>query len=138
MSVKITDNTGEVLDALKQAIENGLEAIGIQADGYAVLNLENEPRRVDTGYLRNSITYAISGKEAKKSSYSSDDGSKKGSYSGTAPGDEGKSVIIGTNVDYAGYVHDGTSKMAPNRFLTNAAEKGQEYMAIMKSSLEGK
>ena len=136
MSIRITDNTEEVLDALKEAIEAGLEACGIQAEGYAVLNLESNPRRVDTGLLRNSITHAVAGHGAAKGSYASDDGSKSGSYSGTAPGEEGKSVIIGTNVSYAGYVHDGTSKMAPNRFLANAGNKKDEYNEIMKSALE--
>ena len=136
MGVTINDNTDAVLEALKQAIENGLEACGIQAEGYAVLNLENNPRRVDTGLLRNSITHAIAGKGAAKSSYASDDGTKSGSYSGTAPGEEGKEVIIGTNVSYAGYVHDGTSRMAPNRFLANAGNKKDEYKEIIQSYLE--
>lgn len=136
MSVKITDNTSEVLEALKQAIENGLEAAGVQAEGYAVLNLENNPRRVDTGLLRNSITHAVAGKGAAKSSYASDDGTKSGSYSGVASGEEGKEVIVGTNVSYAGYVHDGTSRMAPNRFLANAGNKADEYTAIIQTYLE--
>lgn len=136
MGVTINDNTDAVLDAMKQAQENGLEACGIDAETKAVLNIENNPRRVDTGLLRNSITHAIAGKSAAKSSYASDDGTKSGSYSGTAPGEEGKSVIIGTNVSYAGYVHDGTSRMAPNRFLTNAANDKDRYKEIIQSYLE--
>lgn len=136
MGVTINDNTEEVLEALKLALENGLEACGIDAEAKAVLNIENNPRRVDTGLLRNSITHAIAGKSAAKSSYSADDGSKSGSYSGTAPGEEGKSVIIGTNVSYAGYVHDGTTRMAPNRFLANAANDKDRYKQIIQSYLE--
>lgn len=136
MSVTINDNTDAVLEALKQALENGLEACGIDAEAKAVLNIENNPRRVDTGLLRNSITHAVAGKGAAKSSYAADDGSNGGSYSGTAPGEEGKSVIIGTNVSYAGYVHDGTSRMAPNRFLSNAANDKDRYKEIIQSYLE--
>lgn len=138
MSVDITDNTEEILGALQQQIEAGLEAVGIQAEGYAALNLENSPRRIDTGLLRNSITHAISGKSPAKGTYKSDDGSKSGSYSGTAPNDADKAVYIGTNVEYAGYVHDGTSKMAPNRFLSNAASShASEYREILEEYLKG-
>ena len=35
MSIKITDNTDEVLSALEKAIENGLTAIGLTAEGHA-------------------------------------------------------------------------------------------------------
>lgn len=108
MSINITDNTDEVLEALKRAINIGLEEIGGLVEGDAALQLENEPRRVDTGNLRDSITHEV----------------------------HGKSVDIGTNVSYAGYVHDGTSKMAPNRFLVNAAENDREDItAIMERAL---
>lgn len=137
MSVRIIDHTDEILDDLEAAIETGLEGIGIQAENYAALELENYPRRVDTGLLRNSITHAVSGKSAAKGSYTSDDGTKSGSYSGAMPDDENKSVYIGTNVDYAGYVHDGTSRMAANRFLAKAASGHKaEYVDIMKQALE--
>ena len=35
MSIKFTDNSDEVLDALDEAIERGLEAVGLVAEGYA-------------------------------------------------------------------------------------------------------
>lgn len=136
MSIRVTDNTDEVLEALKLALENGLNAVGEDAEAEAVLNIENNPRRVDTGLLRNSITHAVAGKGAAKGHYASDDGTKSGSYSGTAPGEEGKAVYIGTNVAYAGYVHDGTSRMAPNRFLANAANDPDRYKEILQSYLE--
>ena len=46
-------------DGFEKSIETALEACGLQAEGYAALELENSPRRVDTGLLRNSITHAI-------------------------------------------------------------------------------
>ena len=137
IEVKISDFSGEVLSAMKDQAEKGLEEIGVKAEGYAAAALESNPRRIDTGLLRNSITHAMAGEAPAKSTYSSDDGTKSGAYSGTAPG-SGLSVYIGTNVDYAGYVHDGTSKMAPNRFLSSAATGHSEtYKAIMKRALEG-
>lgn len=137
ISVSVTDNSGEVLRELEERIEIGLEEIGVQAEGYAVAAIESTPRRVDTGFLRNSITHAMTGKGAAKGSYASDDGSKHGTYSGNAPGGD-KAVYIGTNVSYAGYVHDGTSKMAPNRFLASAASgHNSEYKQIMERALKG-
>ena len=58
VSYKITDNTEEFKSALQNAIERGLEAIGVTAEGYA-----KEDCPVDTGNLRNSISHAIKDKE---------------------------------------------------------------------------
>jgi phage gpG-like protein len=53
------DNTKEVLSAMEKAIERGLEAIGLTAEGHAK---KNTP--VDTGRLRNSIGHAVEDKAA--------------------------------------------------------------------------
>ena len=144
-------------DKLEADIETALEAVGLQAEGYAALELENSPRRVDTGLLRNSITHAVGGGPTAKESYHADAGSsrnsegkrksasaktagavKVGFYSGNAPPDSGseKSVWIGSNVEYAPYVHDGTMHMTPNRFLKNALEKHKdEYKRMIEHYL---
>jgi phage gpG-like protein len=49
------DNTKEVLSALDKAIERGLEAIGLTAEGHAKKN----ETAIDTGRLRNSISHAV-------------------------------------------------------------------------------
>ena len=54
MSYETKDNTKEVLSALDKAIERGLEAIGLTAEGHA-----KKITPVDTGRLRNSISHAI-------------------------------------------------------------------------------
>lgn len=60
MSNYITkDNTKEVLSALEKAIERGLEAIGLTAEGHA-----KRITPVDTGRLRNSISHATDGEAA--------------------------------------------------------------------------
>jgi HK97 gp10 family phage protein len=51
-SVSIVDNTDLVKKATDEAIERALEAVGLQAEGYA-----KELCPVDTGRLRNSITH---------------------------------------------------------------------------------
>ena len=137
LEVSITDFSSEVLAAMKEQVKTGLDEIGVAGEGYAVAAIESSPRRVDTGLLRNSITHAVSGEAPAKSTYTSDDGSKTGTYSGSVDGD-GEAVYIGTNVDYAGYVHDGTKKMVPNRFLAAAANGHNEtYKQIMKRAISG-
>lgn len=109
-SLELVDNTELVKKASEEAIERALEAIGLQAEGYAKLELENDPRRIDTGRLRNSITHQRQGKDTE---------------------------VIGTNVEYAEYVHEGTRRMEPNRFLRNAVTKNiDEYKQILETELK--
>ena len=54
MSYTTKDNTKEVLSAMEKAIERGLEAIGLTAEGHA-----KSETPVDTGRLRNSIAHAV-------------------------------------------------------------------------------
>ena len=54
-----SDNTQNVLDALKSAIETSLEAVGLAAEGYA-----KGACPVDTGTLRDSITHTVDGNDA--------------------------------------------------------------------------
>lgn len=128
--VKITDNTDKFKAAMDEGVLKALEAIGIHIEGEAKRELENDPRRVDTGLLRNSITHAVSGEPAAISSYSSDNGEKSGTYSGSAPDERKgeKAVYVGTNVEYGVYVHEGTQRMAANRFLKNAVERNKDQI----------
>lgn len=54
MKVEFNNNSEQVLSAMGKAVERGLEAIGLTAEGYAK---ENTP--VDTGRLRNSMSHAV-------------------------------------------------------------------------------
>ena len=163
MDVKIevtlnVDNVDEIKKATSEAIITALDAVGMQAATLAARELQNNPSRIDTGLLRNSITWAVSGKPAAISEYSGSDTHtdkspsavrrgivgqpapepRSGTYEGTAPDDgEGKkAVYIGTNVEYAPYVHEGTDRMAPNRFLKNAIENNKsEFEQIFSDML---
>ena len=73
--------------------------------------LENAPRRVDTGRLKNSIKGEVEGNDT---------------------------VVVGTNVEYAIYVHEGTRKMLPNRFLRNGIVNNKdEYKEVLEKCLKG-
>lgn len=151
--VDIQDNSDLFIAAVEAAAETALDAAGMQAATLAARELQKTPSRIDTGLLHNSITWAVGGKPAAISSYSADRPSKynendvwsilqaarTGSYSGAAPADTEKtrSVYIGTNVEYAIYVHEGTKRMAPNHFLKNAISKNRgELSEIMKRILQ--
>lgn len=114
-SIKIeNDNRKEIVKELDQATKRALTAVGMQAVT-DIISKGDFP--VDTGLLRNSITFAVSGESPAISSYSASKGGKSGEYNGTAPDDKVPAVYIGTNVEYAKYVQYGTSKMAPRDFM---------------------
>lgn len=143
--VNITDNSELFRNASEQAVLAALEAIGNQVVSIAKQNLNGPPMRVDTGLLRNSITHAVSGKPAAIRSYHAEYANKAGTkqgvgfYSGNAPEEliGRKAVYIGSGVDYAVYVHEGTRKMEPNRFLKRAIEENHdEFKKIAKEQFE--
>lgn len=112
--VKIeNDNRNLLLNELEDRVKIALTAVGMQAE--TDVKKGNVP--VDTGLLRNSITFAVSGESPHQSSYEANSGNGRGSYSGKAPKDKVPAVYIGTNVEYAKYVQFGTSKMRPRDFL---------------------
>lgn len=137
--VDMTENFEGALEATLDAVDRYLEEAGMFLEGEAKLALEADPRRVDTGLLRNSITHAMAGGPAAASSYRSDKEGKEGSYNGNAPENKAgeKAMYVGTNVEYAMYVHEGTSKMAPNRFIKNAFEWNAEQLKAKAEEIIG-
>lgn len=138
MASKITvrDNSKEVVSLFKKAVHNGLTAVGMTAEKHAKKAI-TEQKAVDTGLLRNSVTYAIAGYQTHVESYSNNKGTKTGSYSGTMDGKKDSAVYIGTNVEYAPYVENGTSKMAARPFLKPAAtEHSDEYKRLFEAALK--
>ena len=137
------DHTDEVKKVIHDATLLALDAAGMQASSLAKMELQKSPMRVDTGLLRNSITHAVSGKPAAIGSYSADTPKKgrenSGSYAGSAPAPSTPQqpfVLVGTNVEYALYVHEGTRNMAPNRFVANALRNNTgELEKIIKTVL---
>lgn len=128
------DNTKEVLSDLERAIERGLEAIGMNAEGHA----KKDPQMpVDTGRARNSITYAMAGKEAHIKSYKGDNGEEGGTYSGTADGKRGEAVYIGSNVEYFPAIELGGRNIAGRHVLQRAAtEHKDEYKRLFEESMK--
>ena len=139
-NIEYRDNTEEVLSALEAAIKRGNEAIGMTAEGHAKKKI-TAAGAVDTGRLRNSITYALAGEETHVKSYKANKGGKDRetyTYDGTAEDKKGSGVYIGTNVEYAPGIELGTHRSAGAvHFLQDAATgHTDEYKRLMEDSMK--
>lgn len=131
IKVEVTSNRKEYEEALDAVAEKVLTMWGMEAESAA-----KKLCPVDTGLLRNSITWALAGQGVNSPSYKANDGSASGSYSGQAQADQGgpRHVYVGSNVEYAPYQELGTSRMRAQPFLGPAIEKNQAHF---REILEG-
>ena len=142
VDVSLVDNTDLVLQATDDQIEMALIAIGAKMESHA--KADYVP--VDTGRLKNSITFALAGGPAQISSYGPDSGGgddvQSKPYSGTAPADPGgkvRSVYVGSNVEYAEIVEEGTSGRRGKHYLRDAVNNHiEEYKNLAERALSGK
>ena len=138
MSVKFTDNSVKILKAMEKAKHNALTAIGMAVETNAKLDAGMP---VDTGYARNSITYAVAGGKAGTSSYQADRAKgdqpiKKGKYSGTMEGEEDEFVAIGSNVPYFQVIELGGQNRKAHHILKKAAtEHSAEYKRLAEDAV---
>ncbi len=79
--IVMQDNSADIIELVKKNKERALEAVGAQAEG-DVKDEITDLDAVDTGHLRDSIAHQV----------------------------DGDSVEVGTNVEYAVYVHEGTGR----------------------------
>ena len=137
MSDEFKDNSEEYKSLLNQAIRRGLRAIGMTAETYA-----KDTCPVDTGYARNSITYALSGESAAISSYKADRGKngkppKTGEYRGTLGKIEDNYVAIGSNVEYFPFIEEGARGRQALHVLRKAAtDHKDEYKQLLTDSIK--
>ena len=97
---------------IQEAINRAL-ILGLEEVGIDAENIAAQNAPVDTGRLSASITHALDGEEP--------------------------AVYVGTNVEYALYVHEGTRKpkRTGNPFLRRAVtENADRFRAIIKKHLE--
>ena len=109
----MADNVIVVADNTEQvtsAMKSAVEA-ALEEIGIVAEGAAKRLCPVDTGRLRNSITHALMGDD---------------------------SVAIGTNVEYAIYVHEGTSRHKGVPFLTQAAQNNKgRFESILRKHLGG-
>ena len=134
MKVDYKDYSKEVLAALEKGKRNALTAIGATAETHTKENITAD-KLVDTGRLRNSITYAT-GDYLGIGTYTDN---KKKKYSdakarNTPKDDE---VAIGTNVEYAAYTELGTKKITAHHYLKRAVtEHKDEYKKLTAQAIQ--
>ena len=124
-TVIFRDNSKEVLKKLDEAAYKALVAIG-ETSVTAVK--KNCP--VDTGRLRNSITYAVAGHSTNVASYRQGNvaGGIKGKHtyhsygSGAVGTEDEEAVYIGTNVEYAPYVEYGAKGREATHFFSGGIQ----------------
>lgn len=137
ISVDITDHSEEVKETLDEKIETILTMLGLQGVKHATENLTNNGSVV-TGYLRNSMAYAIGGKPANIREYWDDDHKKQGTYEKNSPKGKYPCVYIGTNCEYAVPVETGSVHARAKPYLKPAiVNYKDEYKAIVESVLKG-
>lgn len=137
ITVEFEDNSKEVLEALANAVERGLEAIGETAVGYAQENLDRQ-HAVDTGRLRNSLKYEVKDDEVYIGVPSTVDYGAyvefgTGRYS-TVGGTPKESWVYFSEVD--GKFHIAHPMRARPYLKPAAADHTKEYRELLKESLE--
>ena len=125
-SVQITDRTAEYIAKLKSGVEAGAAAAGTNAVKAVTEQMDSgyhtphySPRRgwhtaiIDTTTLIQSITYE------------------------TEISDSSAKVTIGTPIEYAHFVHDGTSRVEARPFMKDAiSAKSDELLNIWKQYIQ--
>lgn len=142
--IEFRDNSKEVIGFFDKAKHRALEAIGMAAEGHAKKELY-AGHGLDTGRLRNSITYAISGyqthvQDYRRANVAGGTTQKHTRYeygNETMEGEKDEAVYIGTNVEYAVYVENGARGREPIYFLRKAAtEHTSEYKKLLEDSMK--
>lgn len=131
----MSSNADLIKEQTEEAIITALQTVGVQAQAHATAEITAQGA-VDTGRLRASITFAVSGDPARRNTYIDD---QMTGYSEPVEG-AGEStdhtLYLGTNVEYAPYVEMGTSKMPARPFIRPAVENHlSEYQQIFEQTL---
>ena len=127
-TIRVENNSQLVLEELEKATERALYAIGVKAvEGSvdAISGRYDIDPAVDTGRLRASISFITPTDKGDSGQPKPSNAQAGDELTGTA---EQNTVVVGSNVEYAEYVHDGTSKMAGRPFLREGIDKTKDEM----------
>ena len=134
MKVDYKDNSKQILSALEKGKRNALTAIGATAETHTKENITADDL-IDTGRLRNSITYAT-GDYSGIGTYT-DNNKKKYSDAKARNTPKEDEVAIGTNVEYAAYTELGTQHIAAHHYLKRAVtEHKDEYKKLAVEAIK--
>lgn len=127
-TVRVQDNSKLVLEDLEEAMERALYAIGVKAvEGSvdAISGRYDIKPAVDTGRLRASISFITPTQKGDSGQPKPANAQAGDELTGTA---EQNTVVVGSNVEYAEHVHNGTSRMAGRPFLREGIDKTKDQM----------
>ena len=132
----LIDNTRQVLAELERKIDLAMKVVGEAAEGYA-----KEGCPVDTGRLRNSITYVTRNYQSPPNTNKHPNGQKDAEPSDYHANGTPKigEVWIGSNVEYAAVQEYGdfNHTVGHSHYLQGAANKhAKEYQSKMKQVLK--
>lgn len=130
--IKIEDHSKKAISQVKKQLLIGLMSCGAGAEGYA-----KDESPVDTGRLRNSITWAITNKQSQPNQNGGED-AKPDDYKKRAEPEE-LAVYIGTNVEYAPQQEliSMRHKVGKAHFLRDGISSHIErYKKILKAALK--
>lgn len=138
MSFKITmDNTDKIIAEKNELVRKAMVEVGHDMERFAKDELYPGHGKV-TGRLQNSITFAT----VNFHSPGNDRGGKKATTEemATHATPEEGAVYVGTNVEYAPYIENGSSKRGGGyHFLKNSIQGHEsDYEKIIKDTLDGK
>lgn len=137
IDIKIQDNSLKITAEAGKAMERSLYAIGTAAVGDVVKYMSKRDFTgrdiVDSGRLRGSMSFIT---PEKTSGANGNEARQSDALNGKA---DANTVIIGTNVEYANYVNNGTKKQPARKFMERGIEPNAEkYSRIAKNIFEGK
>ena len=135
-TIRVENNSQLALGELEKATERALYAIGVNAVAGAVDAITGKysvDPAVKTGRLRASISFitpagdmsVVPAGEQRYENKAVKESKNGDKLSGNA---EKNSVIVGSNVEYAEYVHDGTSRMEGRPFLREGIDRTKADM----------
>lgn len=132
---KLESHLPEAKAALEKALLMWAEMTGGEMENLTHRDEAQGGTPVDTGRLRNSITFAHSGHQGFTHSYEDDDHNPYSDAIGS--GAKPRTVYIGTNVEYAEPVEDGALGKSGAHMLRNAVtDVGKASKKYLKEALE--
>lgn len=127
-TIRFENNSKIVLDELGEAVERALYAIGVKAVEGSVDAISGKydiDSAVDTGRLRASISFITPTEKGGSGMMKPANAQSGDELTGTS---EKNTVVVGSNVSYASFVHSGTSRMEGRPFLREGIDKTKGKM----------
>ena len=127
-TIRVENNSQLVISELEKATERALYAIGVKAvEGSvdAISGRYDIDPAVDTGRLRASISFITPTDKGGSGQLKPANAQAGDELTGTA---EQNTVVVGSNVSYSEFVHNGTSRMAGRPFLREGIDKTKDQM----------